>query len=102
MNMFESHQATYRCNPTSAHWLDPSNDTALSRIPGTNIGLLCRIALTSPNSVSSTMSSNGKYKSGSRSNVQIEIVFLSHSLKSGHSVYIDLHLVSDCDVGEEY
>ena len=52
--------------------MDPSKDTALPRIPGTNIGPLCSVEFISPSNLSPTMLSNGKYKSGARSNVQIE------------------------------
>ena len=62
--------------PKSVHWLTPLNDIAWFLIPGTRVGLLCRVALISPSNVTPTMLSNGKYRSGPKA----EMFFKSESI----------------------
>ena len=67
----------YECTPKSAHWLTPLNDIAWFLIPGTRVGLLCRVALISPSSVSPTMSSKGKYRSGAKADTVFILYILN-------------------------
>ena len=72
---------TYSITPKSAHWLVPSNDIAWFLTPGTRVGLLCRVPLTSPSNVSPTMTSNGKYSSGPKAENRKRDVTTSRSKK---------------------